>query len=141
MGKLLFIGFLLLSLSSFGQSNIRFKFPDTRVISDVNGGVIDRGDLLDVVVMANGNNNNQTRQLLFDLQYDYLNFDLISVSHTGTVDNGGILPQGSNPQLSWQTYPGYGYAGNTTNTNGSTRYQNASYTYNASSPNSIIRST
>ena len=142
MKKLLFIGFLLLSLTSFGQSSIRFKFPDTRVLTDVNGGVIDRGDLFDLVIMANGSNDNQTRQLLFDLQYDYLNFDLISITHTGTVGNGGILPQGSNPQLSSQTYPGYSYAGNTTNTNGSTRYQSGlNYTYNVSSPNSIIRST
>lgn len=141
MKKLLFIGFLLMSLSSFGQSNIKFKFPDTRVLTDINGGVIDRGDQFDVLVYANGNNDNQTRQLLFDLQYDYLNFDLISINHTGTGGNGGILPSGSNIQLTSQTYPGYSYAGNTTNPDGTVRYQTAGYSYNTTSPNSIIRAT
>lgn len=142
MRNILLIGFILLSTVSFGQSNIKFKFPDTRVITDLNGEVIDRGDQFDVFVYANGNNDNQTRQLLFDLQFDITNFELISVSHTGTVTNGGILPQNSNPQLSFQNYPGYGYAGNTTTTNGSQRYQSGlSYTYNGGSSNSIIRAT
>lgn len=140
MKKILFLGFLLISLTSFGQ--IRFKFPDTRVLTDINGGVIDRGDQFDVMIMANGNGDVATRQLLFDLQYDYINFELMSVNHTGTGGNGGVLPQGSNIQISSQTYPGYGYAGNTTSTNGTTRYQTGSgYSYNASSPNSIIRAT
>jgi hypothetical protein len=140
MKKILFLGFLLMSLTSFGQ--IRFKFPDTRVLTDINGGVIDRGDQFDVMVTANGNSDISTRQLLFDLQYDITNFDLVSINHTGTANNNGVLPQNSNPQLSWQNYPGYGYAGNTTNTNGTTRYQSGlGYTYNLSSSNSIIRAT
>lgn len=129
-----------MSLTSFGQ--IKFKFPDTRVLTDINGDLIDRGDQFDVFVLANGNGDIQTRQLLFDLQYDITNFDLISVNHTGTVNNDGVLPQNSNPQLSWQNYPGYGYAGNTTNTNGTTRYQtNLNYSFNSNSGNSIIRAT
>lgn len=129
-----------MSLTSFSQ--IRFRFPDTRVLTDINGGVIDRGDQFDVVVQANGNSDAATRQLLFDFQYDITNFDLISINHTGTGGNGGVLPSGSNPQLSWQNYPGYGYAGNTTNTNGTARYTSGlGYTYNISSSNSIIRAT
>ena len=142
MKKLLFIGFLLLSLTSFGQSNIRFKFPDTRVLTDVNGGVIDRGDQFDVMVHANGNGDAATRQLLFDFQYDQTNFEIVSINHTGTGGNGGVLPAGSNVQLSWQNYPGYGYAGNTTNTNGTSRYNTGlGYTYNVTSSNAIIRAT
>lgn len=140
MKKILFLAFLLVSLTSFGQ--IKFKFPDTRVLTDINGGVIDRGDQFDVMVMANGNGDVSTRQLLFDLQYDYINFDLMSINHTGTGGNGGVLPQNSNPQLTYQTYPGFTYGGNTTNTNGTVRYQSGlGYVYNASSPNSIIRAT
>jgi len=139
MKNFLIIVFLMMSLTSFGQ--IKFKFPDTRVLTDINGGVIDRGDQFDVMVMANGNADATTRQLLFDLQYDYSNFDLISINHTGTGGNGGILPQGSNIQLTWQNYPGYSYAGNSTVTNGTTRYQTTNYTYNTTSPNSIIRAT
>ena len=129
-----------MSFTAFSQ--IKFKFPDTRVLTDISGGVIDRGDQFDVMVHANGNGDATTRQLLFDLQYDQTNFELISINHTGTGGNGGILPQGSNIQLSWQNYPGYGYAGNTTNTNGTTRYTTGlGYSYNATSSNAIIRAT
>jgi hypothetical protein len=94
------------------------------------------------MVHANGNGDAVTRQLLFDFQYDQTNFELISINHTGTGGNGGVLPAGSTIQLSWQNYPGYGYAGNTTNTNGTTRYTTGlGYSYNATSSNAIIRST
>lgn len=130
----------MLSLNAFSQ--IKFKFPDTRVLTDINGGVIDRGDQFDVIVQANGNGDVSTRQLLFDLQYDMTNFELISINHTGTGGNGGILPYGSTIQLSWQNYPGYAYAGNSTFTNGTQRYTtNLAYTYNGNGPAAIIRST
>ena len=130
----------MMSLTSFSQ--IKFKFPDTRVLTDINGGVIDRGDQFDVMVHANGNGNAATRQLLFDFQYDQTNFEVISVNHTGTGGNGGVLPSGSNIQLSWQNYPGYTYAGNSTFTDGTQRYlSNATYTYNATGSNAILRAT
>jgi len=94
------------------------------------------------MVHANGNGDAVTRQLLFDFQYDQTNFEIISINHTGTGGNGGVLPAGSNIQLSWQNYPGYGYAGNTTITNGTTRYTTGlGYTYDSASPNAIIRAT
>jgi hypothetical protein len=140
MKKLLTMGLLLLSLTSFGQ--IKFKFPDTRVLTDINGGVIDRGDQFDVIVQANGNSDAVTRQLMFDFQYDQTNFEIVSVNHTGTGGNGGVLPSGSNIQLAWQNYPGYTYAGNSTFTNGTQRYvSNATYTYNANGSNAILRAT
>lgn len=140
MKKLLTMGLLLLSLTSFGQ--IKFKFPDTRVLTDINGGVIDRGDQFDVIVQANGNGDAVTRQLMFDFQYDQTNFEIVSVNHTGTGGNGGILPSGSNIQLAWQNYPHYAYAGNSTFTNGTQRYvSNATYTYNPSGSNAILRAT
>jgi hypothetical protein len=106
MKNILLISLLLLSFTSFGQ--MRFRLPDTRVLTDLNGGVIDRGDEFNVFVVANGNNDALTRQLLFDIQFDQTNFDLLSITH---VSNGGILPANSNPQISFQNYPGYGYAG------------------------------
>jgi hypothetical protein len=140
MKKILTMGLLLLSLTSFGQ--IKFKFPDTRVLTDINGGVIDRGDQFDVIVQANGNSDAVTRQLMFDFQYDQTNFEIVSVNHTGTGGNGGILPSGSNIQLAWQNYPGYTYAGNSTFQNGTQRYvSNATYTYNANGSNAILRAT
>jgi len=140
MKKILLVSLLLMSFASFGQSNMRFNLSDERTITDLNGEVIDRGDEFDVIVLVNGNNDTQTRQLLFDVQFDIANFDLVSINHTGTVDNGGILPQNSNPQLSWQNYPGYTYAGNTTNTNGSTRFTSGlNYSFNPNGGNSILR--
>ena len=140
MKKLLTLGLLLVSLTSFSQ--IKFKFPDTRVLTDIGGGVIDRGDQFDVMVHANGNGDVSTRQLLFDLEYDQTNFEVISINHTGTGGNGGVLPSGSNVQLSWQNYPNYTYAGNSTFTNGTQRYvSNATYTYNATGSNAILRAT
>jgi len=115
---------------------MRFRLPDTRTLTDLNGGVIDRGDDFNVFVTANGNSDTQTRQLLFDLQFDQTNFSIVSITH---VSDGGVLPANSNPQISFENYPGYGYAGNTTNSNGTTRYQTAGYTFNAGSSNSIIR--
>jgi hypothetical protein len=94
------------------------------------------------MVHANGNGDAVTRQLMFDFQYDQANFEIVSVNHTGTGGNGGVLPVGSNIQLSWQNYPGYTYAGNSTFTNGTQRYvSNATYTYNANGSNAILRAT
>ena len=140
MKKILTLGFLLMSLTLFSQ--IKFKFPDTRVLTDIGGGVIDRGDQFDVMVHANGNGDAATRQLLFDFQYDQTNFEVISVTQTGTGGNGGVLPSGSNIQLSWQNYPGYSYAGNSAFTNGTQRYtSNATYVYNSTGSNAILRAT
>ena len=140
MRKILTLGLLLMSLTSFSQ--IKFKFPDTRVLTDINGGVIDRGDQFDVIVHANGNSDATTRQLMFDFQYDQTNFEVVSVNHTGTGGNGGILPSGSNIQLSWQNYPGYTYAGNSTYSNGTQRYtSNATYVYNGNGSSAILRAT
>ena len=76
MKHLLVLIFMLVGLTGFSQ--IKFKFPDTRVLTDINGGVIDRGDQFDVMVHANGNSDAVTRQLLFDFQYDQTNFEIIS---------------------------------------------------------------
>lgn len=141
MQKILVFVLLMTSFVSFGQSNMKFKFPDTRVISDLNSQLIDRGDEFNVFVVANGNGDNQIRQVLFDLEYDKSHFDLITINHTGVTGSGGILPVNSNPQISFQNYPGYTYVGNTTNTNGSTRFQTAQYTFNAAANNTIIRAT
>ena len=140
MKQLLVLIFMLIGLNGFSQ--IKFKFPDTRVLTDINGGVIDRGDQFDVMVVANGNSDASTRQLLFDFQYDQTNFEVISINHTGTGGNGGILPAGSNIQLSWQNYPNYTYTGNSTFTNGTQRYiSNATYAYNPNGSNAILRAT
>jgi len=134
---------LFISLQSFGQNPIKFKLRQSPIITNVNGNTISKGDEFVLEIDANGNGNTATRQLLFDLQYDYVNFDLISINHTGTGGNGGILPGGSNIQLSYTTYPGYNYITSQQNTtsNGTTNYQYANYQYSTSSTQSIIRAT
>lgn len=140
--KLLILA-LFISLQSFGQNPIKFKLRQSPIITNVNGNTISKGDEFVLEIDANGNGNTATRQLLFDLQYDYVNFDLISINHTGTGGNGGILPGGSNIQLSYTTYPGYNYITSQQNTtsNGTTNYQYANYQYSTSSTQSIIRAT
>jgi len=140
MKHLLTMFLLFVGLSGFGQ--IKFK-----AATSVGGVSLIKGSTFEYVVYANGNANNTTRQLLFDIQYDKDNFELISVNHTGTGGNGGILPQGSTISLSYFDYQGYTWnsvtSGNSANNtaNGTTNYQYASYSYNATSPNAIIRTT
>ena len=138
MKKLITLLLLSLSLTSFAQ-NIKFKMQSTAVTGDIAGGTISKGDEFFVYVQANGNANTTTRQLMFDLQYDQLIFELMSVEHTGTGGNGGILPQNSNPTLSYTNYPGYQFNSTSTSTNGWVIYQNAIYPQISS--NAIIRAT
>ena len=125
---------------SYGQ--IKFK-----AATSVGGASLDRGTTFDYVIYANGNSNSTTRQLLFDIQYDKDNFELVSVAHTGTGGNGGILPQNSSPTISYYNYPGYNFipatsgSNNNTTTNGTTNYQYANYNYSATNPYAILRST
>jgi hypothetical protein len=143
MKKVLFSILVLLIFSVHSHAQMRFKAS-----TSVGGASLNRGDTFDYVIFGNGVNNNTTRQLLFDIMYDQVNFELVSVNHTGTGGNGGILPQGSNIQLSFNNYPNYtwnsvtsGSAANNT-ANGTTNYQFASYTFNgAGGPNAILRTT
>lgn len=143
MKKILFSIAVLLIFSVQSYAQMRFKAS-----TSVGGASLNRGDTFDYVIFGNGVNNNTTRQLLFDIMYDQVNFELVSVNHTGTGGNGGILPQGSTIQLSFNNYPNYtwnsitsGSAANNT-ANGTTNYQYASYTFNGEGgPNAILRTT
>jgi len=74
---------VLIATLSFGQQ----KF---RAATSIGGASLNRGDTFDYIIYGNGMNNNTTRQLLFDIMYDQVNFELVSVNHTGTGGNGGI---------------------------------------------------
>lgn len=134
---------LFISIQSLGQSPIKFKLRQSPIITNINGSTISKGDEFELWIDANGNGNTTTRQLLFDLQYDHVNFDLISINHTGTGGNGGVLPAGSNIQLSHTTYSGYTFSSNQQNntSNGTVNYQYANYQYSQNSGQSIIRAT
>ena len=142
MKKLLILLFTLIGFTSLAAP-IKFKFATDRVTTAIDGTTIGRGDQFDVIVQANGNGNTTTRQVLIDMQYDLTNFELVSINHTGTGGNGGILPGGSTISLSHWDYQGYNFVGSTNNTttNGTTNYQRASYNYNQNMANSILRTT
>ena len=143
MKKLLVLLLTLVSLGATAQNPIKF-----RALSSVGGATLDRGGTFEYIVQANGNGNTTTRQVLVDMQYDQVNFELVSVNHTGTGGNGGILPQNSTINLSYYNYANYTWipstAGTSANntTNGTTNYQHANYTYNGvGGANAILRTT
>lgn len=144
MKNLLVILALFSTLTAF-STPIKFKFADSKIATAIDGTTIGRGDQFDVIIQANGNGNTSTRQLMFDLQYDMSNFELVSINHTGTGGNGGVLPYGSTVSLSWQNYAGYTYsntnAQNASSTNGNVIWQSAYYTYASGGANAIIRAT
>jgi hypothetical protein len=143
MKKLLVLLLTLVSLGAIAQNPIKF-----RALPSVGGATLDRGNTFEYVVQANGNGNTTTRQILVDMQYDQVNFELVSVNHTGTGGNGGVLPSGATISLSHTNYPNYTWnavtSGNSANntTNGNTNYQFASYTFNGTGgANAILRTT
>ena len=142
MKKFLVLLLTLVSLVSYSQNPIKF-----RALSSVGGATLDRGGTFEYIVQANGNSNATTRQVLVDMQYDKDNFELVSVAHTGTGGNGGILPGGSTINLSYYNYPGYTFTtvssgnSNNTTTNGTTNYQYAQYSFSNTSANAILRTT
>ena len=140
MKKLLFLFLSLISLSAFAQEpKLKLRSDSTKV--NVLGAVIMKGDEFFVDVMLNGNGNTTSRSLYFDFEYQNTAFDLISVNHTGTGGNGGVLPYGSTITLDWYQYPGYSWISNANNTspNGNQNYQNQSYQYTQGGPKTIVR--
>jgi hypothetical protein len=140
MKKLLFLLLSLVSLTAFAQEpKVRLADDSTKV--DIAGGVIDKGDEFIVNVQLNGNGNTTSRSLYFDFEFQNTAFDFVSVGHTGTGGNGGVLPAGSSITISNYTYPGYSYAGaaNNTTANGNTNYNAANYNFTQNGPKTIIR--
>ena len=142
MKKLLLIVqfFALLTGHSYAQT-VKLSLQNANTNTNINGGAINKGDEFLVTVMADGNGNTSTRALYFDFEYQNTAFQLISVNHTGTGGNGGIIPYGSQITMSYQDYPGYSYyktAQNTTD-NGNTNYNYCQYNYTQGGPKSILR--
>ena len=142
MKKLLLIVqfFALLTGHSYAQT-VKLSLQNANTNTNVNGTVINKGDEFIVTVMADGNGNTSTRALYFDFEYQNTAFQLISVNHTGTGGNGGIIPYGSQITMSYQDYPGYSYYKTTQNTtdNGNTNYNYCQYNYTQGGPKSILR--
>ncbi len=140
MKKLLILLLSIVSLTAFAQEpKIKLRSDSTKV--NINGAPIQKGDEFFVDVMLNGNGNTTARALYFDFEYQNTAFELISLGHTGTGGNGGVLPPGSTITLDWYQYPGYTWNNTQQNTtaNGNTNYQNANYTFTAGGPKTIVR--
>ena len=137
---ILTLSLLTISILAFSQ-NIKLKLADATTNTNINGQPINKGDYFDVVVYANGNGNTTARSLYFDFEFQSSAFEFVSVNHTGTGGNGGILPQGATISLSNYLYPGYSWISNNNNTtsNGNINYNYASYNYNPSNGKTIMR--
>lgn len=140
MKKLLF-ALLLLTTTTFAQNNPALRLSTDSTMTDINGGTIDKGDEFYVYVQLDGNGNTTSRSLYFDFQFQNTAFELVTVEHTGTGGNGGVLPQGSTITLDWYQYPGYTWNStqDNTTTNGNTNYSNQSYSYTNGGANTIVR--
>ncbi len=140
MKNLLAFAFCLISLSANSQT-IKLYFQNDSTNLNVNGNVINKGDLFDVVVFADGNGNTSSRSLYFDFEFQNTAFDFVSINHTGTMGNGGIIPAGSQVSQSHFLYPGYSFNKTTSNStiNGNTNYNFAQYTFTQGGPKTILR--
>ena len=142
MKKLLLIVqfFALLTGHSYAQ-DVKLKLATDSTKVDVGGGVIDKGDEFNVVVQLNGNANTTSRALYFDFEYNNAAFELVSLNHTGTGGNGGVLPAGSSITLTHYQYPGYSWVPTqqNTTTNGNINYQYSNYNFTQGGPKTIIR--
>jgi hypothetical protein len=140
MKKLLVLILTLITFTSLAQ-DVKLKLSNDSTTTDIGGGVIDKGDEFDVIVEMNGNGNTTSRALYFDFEYNNAAFELISLGHTGTGGNGGVLPGGSSIDLSWYQYPGYNWNSNqqNTTTNGNINYQYSNYTFTQGGPKTIVR--
>jgi hypothetical protein len=127
---LLFVIFLCLFVTQSYAQTVKLSLQNANTNTNVDGNVINKGDEFLVTVMADGNANTSTRALYFDFEYQNTAFQFISVNHTGTMGNGGIIPAGSQITMDYQNYPGYSYYKTTQNTtdNGNTNYNNSVYT-------------
>jgi hypothetical protein len=137
MKKLLLLLLLSTTFAAFGQDPI-IKFSSDSAKVNLQNKNIQPGDEFIVLVKVNGNSDTDTRSLYFDFEYNNQAFDLVSIDHTGTNGNGGIMPSGSQITSTMYSYPGYSYIGSTDG-NGNVRYQNANYSYTAGGPKTIVR--
>ena len=138
---LLIVQFICLLTGHSYAQDVKLKLGSDSTKVDIAGGVIDKGDEFIVNVDLNGNGNTTARSLYFDFEFNNAAFELVSVNHTGTGGNGGVLPAGSSIDLAWYQYPGYNWNASqqNTTTNGNINYQNSNYTFTAGGPKTIVR--
>jgi hypothetical protein len=141
MRKLLFLLVLILTSSATFSQTVKFKITNPQTNTNINGGPINKGDEFIVSVHVDGNNNATANAVYYDFEFQNTAFELTEVSHTGTIGNGGVIPNNSQISFSHYSYPGYSWLPNGSNstTNGNTNYQYANYTYTGGGPKTILR--
>ena len=140
MKNLFIFALLLISLSANSQT-IKLYFQNDSTNTNIQGNVINKGDTFDVIVYGDGNGNTSARSLYFDFEYENTAFDFISINHTGTGGNGGIIPYGSQISDSYYLYPGYSFYKTQSNStdNGNINYNYAQYNYTQGGSKTILR--
>ncbi len=140
MKNILAFVFCLFSYIANSQT-VKISFQNDTTNTNVSGQVINKGDTFDVIVYGDGNGNTTTRSLYFDFEYQNDAFDFISINHTGTGGNGGIIPYGSQISDSYYLYPGYSFnkTGSNNTSNGNTNYNFAQYNYTQGGAKTILR--
>lgn len=141
MRRLLFLLTLILIGSTTFSQTVRFRVTNPQTNLNINGGAINKGDEFIVSVHVNGNNNTTTNAVYYDFEFQNTAFELTQVSHTGTISNGGVIPNNSQISFSHYSYPGYSWISSSSNstTNGNTNYQFANYTFTSNGPKTILR--
>jgi hypothetical protein len=136
----LILALLLLSQIAKAQT-IKLYFDNDTTNTNVNGQVINKGDTFIVPVYADGNGNTTARSLYFDFEFQNDAFEFVSINHTGTGGNGGIIPYGSQISDSYYLYPGYSFNKTSLNNtpNGNTNYNYANYNYTQGGNKTILR--
>lgn len=126
---------LTLTLVSFTLSaqTMGFKMTNVETRTNTNGGPINKGDEFDIDVWMKPNGNTTARSIYFDFEYLNTAFEIMSVNHTGTMGNGGVLPYSSQISMNTYQYPGNQWVSTQQNstTNGNVNYNNSQYQYNA----------
>ena len=140
MKNLLAFVFCLISFLANSQT-IKLAFQNDTTNLNIDGNVINKGDTFDVIVYGDGNGNTSARALYFDFEYQNTAFEFISINHTGTGGNGGIIPYGSQISDSHYLYPGYSFNKTSQNntSNGNTNYNFAQYNYTQGGSKTILR--
>lgn len=135
---LLIVQFILLLTGHLYGQTVKLYFPNDTNNVNTSGGVINKGDTLDVEIHADGNGNTSVRSLYFDFEYTNTALQLLGVTNTPA---GSVLPANAQVSLSHQNYPGYNWVSTQANsvTDGTVRYFNSAYSYTQGGSKSILR--
>jgi hypothetical protein len=126
--------FQIIVTLSYGQIP-ELKIVPNAVDTNIRGGVIRKGDTVQVSLMYTGVTSMPVRSFYIDLQHQYTAFTLVDVRF------GNAVPTGAQSSYQHNYYPGYTFNKNASNTteSGMQNSNGASYSYSANSGKAINR--